>query len=173
VIRADGLEAAVWGKVTALLSDPEMLAGEMLAMQGNGDLEKEIGRLEKSLQTLEKGREAILDALAAGLVELDAKTRAKLADLKNRKERLLARKRELEAAARGAREAAARFDELRALAGEALGKLDEPSHEEKRALVRELVGQVMVSGSGRNFFATVYLKAPAADLAFIPAGIRN
>jgi len=173
LINADGLEAAVWGKVTALLSDPEMLAGEMLAVQGNGDLEKEIGRLEKSLQTLEKGREAILDALTAGLVELDAKTRARLADLKNRKECLLARKRELEAAARGAGDAAARLDELRALAGEALGKLHELSHEEKRALVRELVGQVMVSGSGRDFFATVYLKAPASDLAFIPAGIRN
>ena len=173
LVYADDLEAAVWEKAAAVLNDPEMLAGEILALQGNGDLEKETGRLEKSLQALEKGREAILDALAAGLVELDAKTRAKLADLKSRKERLLARKRELEAAARGAREAAARLEELRALAGEALGKLDELSHEEKRALVRELVGQVMVSGSGRDFFATVYLKAPAADLVIFPAGIRN
>lgn len=43
LVYADDLEALVWGKVVAALNDPEMLAGEMLALQGSGDLEKESG----------------------------------------------------------------------------------------------------------------------------------
>ena len=167
-VPAGPVERAVWEQVKAALSDPDALAREAAARSPQAEeLRREMGRVEKLLADAEKGREAVLDALAAGLVELDARTKARLAELKRRKERLEVRKRELEALLRGAEGAAARLDELRALAAEVLGRLDELSFEEKRALVRAVVAQVTVGGRGvrgaaglRTLSVTVALWVP-------------
>jgi len=172
-VRADKLEKAVWEIVVECLRDPEALAREMMDLQEGGGAEEELRRVEAALKAVEKGRESVLDALAAGLFELDARTKARLADLKRRKERLEARRRELEALLRGAGSAAARLEELRALAREALGRLDELSFEEKRTLIRSVVKEVAVEGRGESMRVTVRLQVPAPELAIIPAGIRD
>ena len=148
LVPAEALEKTVWEKVKAVLSDPDMLAREAAARAPEEEgLRAELERAEKRLAETEKGREAVLEALASGLFELDARTRAKLAESKRRKERVERRTRELEAGLRSASTAAARFDGLRALAKDVLGRLDELSFEEKRALVRALVAQVTASGT--------------------------
>jgi len=90
-----------------------------------------------------------LNALASGLLELDAKTRGRLVDLKRRKERLEDRKKELETVLQGARRHFSGLEELRTLARGVLSRLGMLEFKEKKALVRALVIQVAVSGRGR------------------------
>ncbi|MFZ5633202.1 MAG: recombinase family protein [Bacillota bacterium] len=149
-IPASVLEEAVWEQVCAWLDDPDTLAREAA---GEGpreeELRRELERVEKHMADVEKGREAVLNALASGLFELDGKTRGKLADLKKRKERLEDRKKELETVLQGARRHFSGLEELRTLARGVLSRLDMLEFKEKKALVRALVSQVAVSGRGR------------------------
>ncbi|NPV74729.1 MAG: recombinase family protein [Pelotomaculum sp.] len=150
-VLAEYVEGAVWEQVKSWLQDPNALAGEAYASSPSiEDYLKELERIEKLVAEIEKGRESVLDALASGLFELDARTKAKLADLKRRKERLEQRKKELLLAVRGASGAAARVDELRVLASEVLERMDELDFAEKKALVRALVAQVTVYGRGKR-----------------------
>jgi site-specific DNA recombinase len=150
MVMADHLEAAVWDQVKAALADPDALAREAAARAPQAEeLWRELDRIEKRLAEVEKGRAAVLDALASGLFELDTKTKTKLADLKRRKDRLEARRKELNGALRRAGGAAARVEELRTLARDVLDRIDDLSFAEKRALVRALVAQVVVSGRPR------------------------
>lgn len=151
MVLAEYIEHAVWEQVKEWLRDPEALAAEAGAADVDaGELHKELERVEKRLAEVEKGREAVLDAIASGLFELDARTKGKLADLKRRKERLEQRKKEIALALRGAAGAAARLEELKALAKEVLERIDELEFSEKKALVRSLVSQVVVSGRGKR-----------------------
>ncbi len=146
-IRADELEKIVWGQVKAFLCDPDTVAREAAASAPRADeLRQEHRRIEKRLLEVERGREAVLDALASGLFELDVKTKAKLASLKEKRERLEARKKELEHVLRSTESAAVRMDELRTLAEGVLDRLDEMSFEEKRGLVRALIRQIVITG---------------------------
>ncbi|RPF49204.1 site-specific DNA recombinase [Thermodesulfitimonas autotrophica] len=146
-VLADRLEQAVWEKVKEVLSDPDALAREAAAMAPQAEgLRRELENVEELLARTEKGREAVLSALASGLCDLDAIAKSKLAELKRRKERLEARKKEIEAALRAAERAAVEAEELRALAKQVLSEMDSFSFEEKRALVRALVAQVIVTG---------------------------
>jgi site-specific DNA recombinase len=150
MILAEPVEQAVWEQVKDWLRDPDALADEAyISSPRLEDCLKELERTEKHLAEVEKGRESVLDALASGLFELDARTKAKLADLKRRKERLEQRKKELLFMARGVSGATARIDELRALADEVLEHIDQLGFTDKKALVRSLVTQVTVSGRGK------------------------
>lgn len=170
MVPARYIEEAVWEQVKGWLKDPEALAAEAGAADVNaGELRKELERIEKRLAEVEKGREAVLDAIASGLFELDVKTKNKLVDLKRRKERLELRKKEIALALSGADGAAARVEELKALAKEVLEKIDELEFSEKKALVRSLVSQVVVSGRGKrgangltDIEITVVVKVPEA-----------
>ncbi len=149
-VPASVIEEAVWEQVCAWLDDPDTLAREAAGDgQREEELNRELERVEKHLADVEKGREAVLNALASGLFELDGKTRGRLADLKRRKERLEDRKRELEVLLKGSRRQVSGLEELKTLAGEVLSRLDTLEFQEKKALVRTLVSQVVVSGRGR------------------------
>jgi len=151
VVLAGPVEEAVWNQLREWLKDPDALAGEAYTSSPQvDDYRKELERVEKHLAEVEKGRESVLDVLASGLFELDAKTKGKLADLKRRKERLEQRKRELLFVMRGAAGTAARIEELKGLAKEILGRIDELDSGDKKALVRSLVAQVVVSGKGKR-----------------------
>ncbi|GAF27395.1 site-specific recombinases, DNA invertase Pin homologs [Moorella thermoacetica Y72] len=147
MILAAPVEAVVWEQVCSWLQDPECLVTAALEASPQAEeVRCELQRIERHLKEVEKGRVAILDAMAAGLLELDAQTKNKLGELKRRKERLEQRQRELAAALQGIEGAAGKLAEFRALAQEVLAKLDELNFAEKKALVRALVTQVIVSG---------------------------
>ncbi|HBG23347.1 MAG TPA: serine recombinase, partial [Peptococcaceae bacterium] len=59
------------------------------------DFQREVESINRRLSKLEKGKMALVDALAMGLLELDEQTEARLADLKRSVERLNDRKGEL------------------------------------------------------------------------------
>ncbi|MGB9920712.1 MAG: recombinase family protein [Moorellales bacterium] len=155
-VRAEAVEEAVWEKVKDWLRDPEALAREIEQQFNDGEWRRELARLEKHLSEVEKGQDNLRAALAAGLLDLDAATARTLAELKNRKKQLLARKRELEVALEGRARVGTRFRELKRRAAEFLGRLDELTLEEKKALVRALVRQVVVFGRGEAARVVVY-----------------
>ncbi|MCL5058790.1 MAG: recombinase family protein [Actinobacteria bacterium] len=178
LILASPVEDAVWEQVCAWLQDPDALAQEAMTTSSRADeLSSELARLEKFIADVDKGREAVLDALATGLFELDSKTKKKLTDLKSRKDRLETRLKEISLALQGTEGAAARVEDFRALAREVLARLDTLDFSEKKALVRSLVAQVSISGRGlqggnglRNVGITVVARVPEPDTVSV---IRN
>jgi site-specific DNA recombinase len=146
VISADILEKAVWSRVKLFFWDPLGIAEEAaLGYPVKLELEQESRSIVKRLERLEKGREAVLDSMAAGLVELDEKTKDRLADIRQSAERLKARKKELEHLL-AASDEPAEINELHQRALFLLNKIDELAFEEKRALVRSLLSQITISG---------------------------
>jgi len=155
-VRAEMVETAVWEQIKGWLKDPEALAREMEQGSGREELGRELKRVDAHLAEVEKGQANLRAALAAGLLDLDAATSRTLAELKHRKKRLLARKREVEALLEGLARSQARLRELRERAAEFLSRLDELSFEQKKALVRTLVRQVVVAGRGEAMRVVVH-----------------
>lgn len=146
-ILADVLENAVWERVKEFLYDPGAIAGEAAASSPTTcTIEQEYERVKLRLAETEKGRETILDALASGLFELDEKIKNRLGALKCRKERLENRKKELEHLLTEAKNATVEIEELQSLAARLLNRIDNLSFEEKRALTRAVVSQVIIAG---------------------------
>jgi len=149
-VPAEVVEGAVWEQIQAWLNDPEALAKEAVSEEPREEeLRRELARVEEHLKSVEKGRSSILDVLALGLVELDTNTKNKLDDLRRRKERLENRKKELEAVLSEAQRYISGLEELKLISKQILSRLDNLGFIDKKALIRTLVAQVIVSGRGR------------------------
>lgn len=155
-VPAEIVEGIVWGRVCEWLNDPDALTREIRERSREKDLRADLKRVEKHLADVEKGRDNIRSALAAGLLDLDEKTAKLLRDLKGREKQLLARKKEVEAALRRSAAVETRVREIRRQAESFLSRLDSLSFEQKKALVRTLVKQVTVSGRGEGLRVAVY-----------------
>jgi len=149
-VPAEVVESVVWEQIQAWLDDPDALAKEAVSEKpGEEELRQELARVEEHLKGVEKGRSSILDTLALGLVELDTNTKSKLANLKRRKERLENRKKELETVLNEAHGYISGLEELRLISKQILSRLNSLDFNDKKALIRTLVSQVIVSGRGR------------------------
>ncbi|MBC7347954.1 MAG: recombinase family protein, partial [Clostridia bacterium] len=155
-VKADPVEGVVWDQVKGWLNDPEALAREIRQKSGEKELREELERIGRHLAEVERGRDNIRGALAAGLLDLDPKTARALAELKNREKQLAARKSEIEITLRQFALVEAKFKEVKRQAAEFLSRLDELSFEQKKTLVRTLVRQVTVTGRGKAAKVTVY-----------------
>lgn len=155
-VSADKVESTVWKQVCTWLNEPEMLIKELHDQGKEKEIRADLERIEKHLADVEKGRDNIRQALAAGLLDLDAKTVNTLNDLKKRHRQLTDRKRELEAALRKSASAVAKIKELRKQVSEFLSQLDSLNFEQKKTLVRLLVKQVLISGRGDNLHITIH-----------------
>jgi site-specific DNA recombinase len=171
LLRADGVEAAVWDLVVSWLNDPEALAAELKNGMEPENLRADLERIEKRLSEVRKGRSNVLRALASGLADLDSDSTKLLNELRERERRLEARRREIEAALLRSAADESRIKDVCRRAKEYLGMLDTLSFDQKRALVRTLVRQVTVSGGGGDFQVTVYAAfAPAAAAVAVEKG---
>ncbi len=167
-MAADLLEKTVWEQVKVLFCDPLAVAREAAAACSSIDeLKEEYELLTKRLSKIEKGRISVTSALAAGLLELDEKTRTRLQTIKSREERLKKRKLELEQRLESKGKTIAE-NELSRLAQQLLDGIDQLSFNEKSFLLRSLISQIMVEGrpepgsSGKNLsgmLLTIVLKA--------------
>lgn len=146
-INSDSLEFIVWEKVKRCLQNPDEILFEVKQNMPHRDqLDKELQKNVLQLQKTEKGRESLIEALSTGLLELDDKTKSKLGELKRRKETLLSRQHEIENNIRVAEYSNHTFAELYQLTSEVLDDLDSLAFEDKKALIRSMVSQVLVSG---------------------------
>ncbi len=189
-VAAEVLEEIVWREVKAVLHCPEDLAREAAANLSRAEeVRREMSHLKRLLAEVKKGRAAVRDALASGLLELDAETREKLAALKERKERLEARIAALEEDLRAAGGLTPSAGDLLALAARVLGQMDAFAFGEKRALVRALVREVVVSGRPKPGYppgsldevrVTIFLKveggsgvAPSSSRQALPSPLKS
>lgn len=171
MLLAERLEQLAWDQVKAAVSDCEALVSETIeSVPRINELQWEHTRLQKNLQELEKGRESVLDALASGLIDLDEKTKSRLVDLKQRKERLDARLRELDSVLSTAGAGDFRSEAIRALAAELLAALDDLDFEEKRALARAVISQVQVAGRPKTGCDVIIYLQMQENQAIFPAG---
>lgn len=165
-VRADIVENAVWEQVCTWLNNPDKLTAEIQESTKEKNLRADLDRIEKHLADVERGRDNIRSALAAGLFELDEKTAQTLNELKRRKEQLKNRKKEIEAALRHSETLKVQVREIRKQAERFLSQLDNLSFEQKKALIRTLVRQVTVTGRGEDLRITVYT-------SFIPEVVQK
>lgn len=158
-IPAEPLEQAVWQQVKKKLSDPLALAREARSLIPAGNqLKKELAGINKQLKETARGRKALLDALAAGIINLDD-------DIKNRLEQLLRYKDHLEESKDRLEtlimDAGPLEDErLRTASARVLSGLDELSFNEKKALLRLVLSDLLLTGRPRknNSQITVILR---------------
>ncbi|MDN5346847.1 MAG: site-specific recombinase [Clostridia bacterium] len=175
MLLAEPLENVVWEQVCFWLKDPDRLVKAALEFSPQvEEINKELKHIERHLKEIEKGRTAILDALASGLLDLDAQTKNKLAELKRRKERLEQRQQGLKVALQGAETMEQRLEDLRVLAKEVLARLDELDFPSKKSLIRAVVAQVIISGlvsPGRHGLSgvsvTVVAKMPGPETGVV------
>ncbi|NLK51371.1 MAG: recombinase family protein [Syntrophomonadaceae bacterium] len=143
--RAEELERTVWAQVVSWLQFPEVLLNEVLhSFSSPGNLNEELTRVEKYLRGIEKGRQALIEALGAGFLDLDTLTQEKLINLRKRKEALEQRKKELLNQTRLTGNNLSRREYYQQLSQEVLVALDTLDFAEKRAIVRALIIQIKV-----------------------------
>ncbi|WP_018085710.1 recombinase family protein [Desulfurispora thermophila] len=145
-VMAEPIDRAVWEQVCEWIKDPHKLAESVQNSIDNTEILAELKRIDKHLQDCEKGREAILDALASGLLELDHTVKNRLTSIKNRKQQLEKRKEELEAALNHRLNISDTLNNALEIAQSYVDRLDSLSFEEKKAIIRQLVSQVIVVG---------------------------
>jgi site-specific DNA recombinase len=170
-VDADTLEAAAWERVTAWLDDPAAFARELRDGGRVDELARDLARVREHLAAARKGVDNIRRALAGGLLDLDEGTAAALKDARARERALLARKKELERELAAARASEKGAREMLGQAKRWLKELDTLGFNEKKALVRVLVRQVIVRGRGRDVEATLVANLGAADEAEKPGKI--
>jgi len=146
-ILADILEKTVWEQVMVFICDPAAVAREAaIKYPKKNDLREENECIKKRLDKLEKGRETILDSMAMGLFEFDENTKNRLVDIKHNEERLKVRQKELEHMLAQTKEITDDMDDLQSRAFHLINRIDEITFEEKRALVRAVLSQIIISG---------------------------
>jgi site-specific DNA recombinase len=147
-VKADELEAAVWGHVEQLLNDPETLLKQFEALANQADAQKttegeEAHKAEARLRRLDREEQRLLDAYQAGVVEI--------AELKDRRQQIAARRQALaaqheqQARLRSERQTAREvWANLKAFCQRVRSRLAEASPSEKQQVLQLLVERVIV-----------------------------
>lgn len=96
-VRADAVEPAVWLVARSWLDDPSAVMDSLRDGPAGGcrSLQAELERITASLADVERGREALVRAMATGLLDLDSLTRARLGEIRERRDLLLRRQEEI------------------------------------------------------------------------------
>jgi hypothetical protein len=150
-INAEKLEAAVWETVNTWLEDPEALVKTAINEGPRANtLRTELDQTEKGLTQVARGRESLLTLVAEGRIELTDAVRTKLDDLTHRENQLLLRKREIEIALSSQTTSHKKVTVFLRAAREVVQNLDALDFDAKRALTRQLVCSVVVSGRPRE-----------------------
>ncbi|MDQ0286824.1 site-specific DNA recombinase [Desulfofundulus luciae] len=144
--RADVIEEAVWAKVREWLEDPEALIRDTGRDAGTELTEKEIARIEKRFNQLDRERERAFEAYRRGLVDVEMFERAVL-DIQKEKDILSGRLAELQEAMRAAALSEQGVESLRKLACEVAERLDDLNWEEREKIIRLLVRRITVMNS--------------------------
>ena len=146
-VRADLLEAAVWGEVERLLRDPARIAAEherRLRRGGDGGLEaRNLAAVEAQLQRLRRGIGRLIDGYAEGLIER-AEFEPRVAGLRQRLASLEEQRRGLVERTRLGSQLLLIIGRLEAFAARVEQNLDQLDRQQKRGLVRILVRRIEI-----------------------------
>jgi len=146
--EAETLEAAVWGHIQGLLSDPEALLAQFrdlvrIDAEGDAGQRAEVQRLEAQLKRLEREEGRLIDAYQAEVISLEelGQRRRGLAE----RRRALAEQREQQATLRQeASSARAVFTDLKTFCDRIRSRLDGATLAEKQELLQLLIERVIV-----------------------------
>jgi site-specific DNA recombinase len=167
-VRSDRLDAVVWDSLREWLREPEVVRAELEALpaathESRDLLEREIERLNASVQAWGRQSQRLLDAYQAGAIEL-SDLEARMEDLKRRIESARTRSAELrKQRARGFKGDEV-FKSLEALTQTLRDGMDAMTFAERQRLVRLLVERVVVNGEDVTIEHVVPLKGRFSDL---------
>jgi site-specific DNA recombinase len=169
-VRADLLEAAVWGEVERLLRDPARIAAEherRLRRGGEGGLARNLAAVEAQLQRLRRGIGRLIDGYAEGLIER-AEFEPRVAGLRQRLASLEEQRRGLVERTRLGSQLSLIIGRLEAFAARIEQNLDQLDRQQKRGLVRILVRRVEIDRDEVNVVFRVEPPLPPPEPAGLP-----
>ncbi len=144
-IRAEDLDAAVWDRVTLLLSDPNILKSALLDQTADDTVDERIKDVERQLSKIEKAqRNQMRLAEEADDDDTFAMAKARLKDLAGQRAACLTMIAELESQRAGRKEVESFLDRLVARQT----RIEALTYDEKRALLRELAVTARVYPEG-------------------------
>ncbi len=154
-LPASKIEASVWKTVCGSLNDPRAILREIGYETSNKAVSYELNRTRQMLDQVQKGRLNIVNALASNIISIDDNLYERVAFLNERQKRLHSRKARLEVRLRHL-ENSVQLKEMELCAGDILKAMNNLSHEDKQALLRILVKQVVVTGRGKDLDIAIY-----------------
>ncbi len=147
IINAESLEKIVWGKFKNLFINPDTLLDEVRKnLPKQNELEDELTSIEQQIKDTEKGRETLIEAMSLGILELDDKTKRKLLDIKNRKEKLLQKQKNLQNSLLAFQHSTHNYTELYNTIAGVIDDIDDLDFEQKRELLRSAISQIEITG---------------------------
>lgn len=147
IINAESLEHIVWERFKNLFIKREELMDEVKKNLPKQDaIEQELVIIEQQIQDANKGRESLIEALSLGILDLDDKTKEKLLNIKNRKETLTEKQKELQRNLLAFQFSSHNFTELYNAISAVINDIDELAFEQKRNLIRSVISQIEVTG---------------------------
>ncbi|WP_054692511.1 recombinase family protein [Syntrophomonas palmitatica] len=147
IINAESLEKNVWEKFKNLFMNPDTLLEEVRKnLPKQNELEDELASIKQQLNDTEKGRESLIEAMSLGILELDDKTKKKLLDIKNRKEKLIQKQKNLQNSLLAFRHSAQNYTELYKTIAAVIDDIDNLDFEDKRSLIRSAISQIEIKG---------------------------
>ncbi len=147
VINAESLEKIVWENFKNLFINPDMLLDKIREnLPKQNELEDELASIEQQLKDTEKGRESLLEAMSLGILELDDKTKKKLLDIKNRKEKLIKKQKNLQNNLKAFQHSTHNYTSLYSTISGMISDIDDLDFERKRDLLRSAVTQIKITG---------------------------
>jgi len=171
-VRADLLEAAVWGEVERLLRDPGRIAAEherRLRRGGDdGPDARNLAAVEAQLQRLRRGIGRLIDGYAEGLIER-AEFEPRVTGLRRRLAGLEEQRRGLVEQTRLGSQLSLIIGRLEEFATRLERSLDQLDHRQKRGLVRILVRRVEIDRDEVN----VVFRVEPPPLPSEPTGLST
>jgi len=147
-VKADEVEAAVWGHVQELLNDPATLLEQFETLARQADVQKtnekaENQKWEAQLRRLDREEQRLLDAYQAEVIDLE-ELKDRLRQLASRRQALTAQHAQqarLQAERKAAQEV---WADLKAFCERVRGRLGEATLTEKQQLLQLLIERVIV-----------------------------
>lgn len=147
VINAESLEKIVWEKFKNLFINPDTLLEEVRkSLPKQAELDDELAGVEQQLKDTERGRETLIEAMSLGILELDDKTKKKLLEIKNRKDKLIQKQKNLQNSLLAFRHSVHNYSELYNAIAAVINDIDNLDFEQKRELLRSAISQIEITG---------------------------
>ncbi|HZK17818.1 MAG TPA: recombinase family protein [Clostridia bacterium] len=155
-LPANRIETPVWDAVCNSLNNPMAVLKELDYETTGREVSYQLDRTRRMLDQVQKGHLNIVDALASNLISVDDNLYERVAFLKERQERLFSRKERLENELHHLNNSISP-GELELNAEDILKVMNNLNHVDRKALLRLLVKQVVVTGRGNDLDIAIYI----------------
>jgi site-specific DNA recombinase len=166
LVKIDDLDAAVWGHIKQLLSDPQKLVKQFQNFTRNAETgdpheQAEGQRLDAQIQRLTREDKRLIDAYQAGAIPLVELSQRRQRVEEQRRTLIKAREQQVQVR-RQARKAQEVLTDLTAFCERIHNRLEEATFEDKQAILQLLIERIIVGDNTLEIRHVIPLRGPSA-----------